>query len=196
MTHENFFLLYVISTASIILISIAGIFVSLKHKEKLHIYLSIAVLVISVGCLTYYLINHFMEKDKEKKMKSSLKELFKQLPPNPFSDKPPFNTINMQTCLKSEDTFDNLYLFCKKHKITQSDLDYDLKKMREKTLPKTKDEFKKFQKEMVTYGRLMMHLLFYCTKSQLNIPDYMNSPPHNEPRLPNIPRTKKNSKKR
>ena len=120
--------------SAIIILSIVLLVNSIKTKNKLVMYLSIGTLVVSIGCLTYCLIHHFNDehkKNKENQMKSSIKKVMSKIASNP--------SIKFDKgCLTSKPTIDDLYIFCKRENITQSDLDFILDELNNKKVDETK----------------------------------------------------------
>lgn len=148
---EQMLIVHISSLSAIIILSIVLLVNSIKTKNKLVMYLSIGTLVVSIGCLTYCLIHHFndeQKKNKENQMKSSLKNLASKFPLTSSIDK---------KCLTSKSTIDELYIFCKKEKITQSDLDFIFDYLNNKKVDK-----KKFSKESTLAEKLLIKSIMIC----------------------------------
>lgn len=162
---EQMLIVHISSLSAIIILSIVLLVNSIKTKNKLVMYLSIGTLVVSIGSLTYCLIHHFSEerkkkkaeeekkkaeeeKNKENQMKSSLKNLASKFPITSSIDK---------KCLTSKSTIDELYIFCKKENITQSDLDFIFDYLNNKKVDK-----KKFNKESTLMEKLLIKSITIC----------------------------------
>ena len=81
-------------------------------------------------------------------MKSSLKNLASKFPLTSSIDK---------KCLTSKSTIDELYIFCKKENITQSDLDFIFDYLNNKKVDK-----KKFNKESTLMEKLLIKSIMIC----------------------------------
>lgn len=151
---EQMLIVHISSLSAIIILSIVLLVNSIKTKNKLVMYLSIGTLVVSIGCLTYCLINHFSEE----RMKSSLKTLLTNL--TSTGSLPP-TMENVKSCVTSKDTIDELYLYCKQQKITQADLDSEIAMMSGgKVNPsKVSEEQKKIIEKI---EKLMLKATFIC----------------------------------
>ena len=164
-------IVHISSLSAIIILSIVLLVNSIKTKNKLVMYLSIGTLVVSIGCLTYCLIHHFNDehkknkenphfndehkKNKENQMKSSLKKLITGM-----QSSLPDNIKQLFTfeCATSKDTINELYLFCKKQKITQDDVEKEIAMM----TGETSMTGKKRLEEQNNLTKIMIKAMFKC----------------------------------
>jgi hypothetical protein len=63
---EQMLIVHISTLALIIILSMVILINSIKTKNKTVMYLTIATIVISLGSLTYFLINHFKKEHKKK----------------------------------------------------------------------------------------------------------------------------------
>jgi len=73
---DEILILHISSSLFIIILSIVLLVNSIKTKNKLVMFLSIGTLVVSVGCLTYFLIHHFTSIKDDKDMKDIIKSTY------------------------------------------------------------------------------------------------------------------------
>jgi len=76
---EQMLIVHISSLSAIIILSIVLLVNSIKTKNKLVMYLSIGTLVVSLGCLTYFLIHHFTSTKDDGDMKDIIKSTYQYI---------------------------------------------------------------------------------------------------------------------
>ena len=73
---DEILIVHISSSLITIILSIVLLVNSIKTKNKLVMFLSIGTLVISLGCLTYFLIHHFTSTKDDGEMKDIIKSTY------------------------------------------------------------------------------------------------------------------------
>ena len=76
---DQMLIVHISSLSAIIILSIVLLVNSIKTKNKLAMFLSIGTLVVSLGCLTYFLIHHFTSTKDDGDMKDIIKSTYQYI---------------------------------------------------------------------------------------------------------------------